>query len=321
MSDAASLTPPIAHGPRSTDDCPVPTDRRSGDTGADPAALADPEALADLVAAGGVVALTGAGISTESGIPDYRGPNGAYSRGHKPMTLQDFTRDPEARRRYWARSFVGWRRFAAAQPNDGHRALAELEQRGLLEGVITQNVDGLHQRAGSRRVIDLHGRLEQIRCLACESRFPRDAVHAQLREANPGWQPSAVHANPDGDVELRDSDLVGFEGVDCARCSGPLKPDVVYFGESVPPERVAEATAMVLAASALLVLGTSLSVYSGRRFTRAAASAGIPVAVVNQGPTRADEEATIKLDAPLGPVLSALLATVDTSRSRHRSPA
>ncbi len=276
-------------------------------------------ALIDLVAAGGVVALTGAGISTESGIPDYRGPNGAYSRGHQPMTLQDFTRDPEARRRYWARSFVGWQRFAAAQPNEGHRALASLEARGLIRGIITQNVDGLHQAAGSRSVIDLHGRLERIRCLACEARYPRDAIHDQLRTANPGWRPSAGHTNPDGDVDLQESDLTGFVGVECARCSGPLKPDVVYFGESVPAERVAQATALLDGAGALLVLGSSLSVYSGRRFVRAATAARLPVAVVNQGPTRADDEATVRLDAPLGPTLTALVTAVDALAPGQRS--
>ena len=263
-------------------------------------------ALQALVAEGGVAVLTGAGISTDSGIPDYRGPSGATLRRHAPMTFQVFTTDPVARRRYWARGFLGWRQIGDAEPNGGHRALAALERAGLVDGIVTQNVDGLHQRAGSAHVIDLHGRLDRVVCLDCRAIESRLDVHARLAEANRGWAATVTAVNPDGDVDVPEEQLDGFAIVDCARCGGVLKPDVVYFGESVPPERVEASVALVDASRALLVLGSSLHVFSGRRFVMRAARDGRPVAIVNQGPTKGDALATLRIDAPLGPTLDAL---------------
>ena len=262
------------------------------------------DALVDLVGSGGVVVLSGAGISTESGIPDYRGATGAALRRHAPMTHQAFVRDPVARRRYWARSHVGWRIMRTAEPNAGHRAVAALEAAGLVDGVVTQNVDGLHQAAGSRQVIDLHGRLDRVACLSCGTLTSRAEVDDRLGEANREWRTTVLAHNPDGDVDIPEADLDRFTLVDCVACRGPLKPDVVYFGDSVPRERVMESYALVEGARALLVLGSSLHVFSGRRFVVRAAELGIPIAVVNQGPTRADHLASVRVDAPLGSVMT-----------------
>ncbi|WP_405089482.1 NAD-dependent protein deacetylase [Micromonospora sp. NBC_01392] len=266
------------------------------------------EGLARLLACGGVVVLSGAGLSTESGIPDYRGPSGA-ARRHTPMTYQAFTGDPQARRRYWARSHLGWRTIARAAPNDGHRAVARLQQAGLLDGIITQNVDGLHTAAGATGVIELHGRLDEVTCLDCGNLTGRDELHRRLTEANPGFDARVAHVNPDGDVELPDEAVAGFRVVDCGVCGGGmLKPDVVFFGETVPAPRVADCFALVEGARAVLVLGSSLTVMSGRRFVLRAAKRGIPVAIVNQGVTRGDGYAAVRLDAPLGATLTALAA-------------
>ncbi|SCF22870.1 NAD-dependent protein deacetylase, SIR2 family [Micromonospora purpureochromogenes] len=264
------------------------------------------DALAGLVAGGGVVVLSGAGLSTESGIPDYRGPSGA-ARRHSPMTYQTFTRDPLARRRYWARSHLGWRMIARAAPNDGHRAVARLQDAGLVDGVITQNVDGLHTAAGSPQVVELHGRLDEVVCLDCGNRTSREELDRRLREANPGFDAAVGTVNPDGDVELADEQVAGFRTVDCTFCgTGMLKPDVVFFGETVPAPRVSHCFAMVGAARLLLVLGSSLTVMSGRRFVLRAAKLGIPVVIANQGPTRGDGYAALTVDAPLGRLLPAL---------------
>ncbi|OAA23862.1 NAD-dependent protein deacetylase, SIR2 family [Frankia sp. EI5c] len=270
--------------------------------------------LRDLVAGGGVAVLTGAGISTGSGIPDYRGPNGSLRR-HTPMTHQQFTRDVHARRRYWARSHLGWRHVAAARPNPGHLALAELEAAGLLAGVVTQNVDGLHRAAGSRRVIDLHGNLARVRCRECGAVSARAELDRRLREANPGFgarisaaSPLGAEVNPDGDVSLADRDIAGFVMVGCPDCGGELEPDVVFFGATVPPERLAAAVALVGSARALLVLGSSLAVMSGYRFVLRAGELGIPVGIVNQGPTRGDARADFTLDGQLSAVLPRLSA-------------
>ncbi|MEH0844636.1 NAD-dependent protein deacetylase [Micromonospora sp. CPCC 205711] len=264
------------------------------------------DALAGLVAGGGVVVLSGAGLSTESGIPDYRGPSGA-ARRHSPMTYQTFTRDPLARRRYWARSHLGWRMIARAAPNDGHRAVARLQSAGLVDGVITQNVDGLHTAAGSPGVVELHGRLDEVVCLDCGNRTSREELDRRLREANPGFDAAAGAVNPDGDVELDDDQVAGFRVVDCTFCGvGMLKPDVVFFGETVPAPRVSRCFAMVGGARLLLVLGSSLTVMSGRRFVLRAAKLDIPVVIANQGPTRGDPYAALTLDAPLGRLLPAL---------------
>ena len=276
-----------------------------------PTATTDPEAaavaLADLVADGGVVVLTGAGLSTESGIPDYRGPSGASQRKHAPMTYQTFTGDPVARHRYWARSHLGWRQIADAHPNAGHRAVAALQRAGHIEGVVTQNVDGLHQAGGATGVVELHGGLDRVVCLHCGDVVSRAEIDERLRTANRDFVAEVLAVNPDGDVDLADSDLDRFVMVECQVCrTGPLKPDVVFFGETVPRDRVDTCFAMVDDARSLLVLGSSLTVMSGYRFVVHAAKRGIPVAVVNQGATRGDARASVRVDAPLGETLTAL---------------
>ncbi len=276
--------------------------------------VGDLDTLADVVAGGDVVVLSGAGLSTESGIPDYRGPRGALRR-HAPMTYQEFTADAASRRRYWARSFIGWPRIAAAVPNAGHRAVAELEQARLVNGIVTQNVDGLHQAGGARTVVDLHGRLDRVVCLVCRAPSSRLQLEHRLREANPDFAAAVAEAmsssaemNPDGDVTLPDHLIERFVPVRCAVCaSDALKPDVVFFGESVPPDRVAVCTALVERAQSLVVLGSSLTVMSGYRFVLMALERDIPVAIVNSGPTRGDGRAVVRIDAPLGPVLTGLV--------------
>jgi len=263
--------------------------------------------LVNLVASGDVVILSGAGLSTESGIPDYRGPSGLARRA-EPMTYQTFVATAAARQRYWARSHLGWRHVARARPNAGHHAVAELERAGLLAGTITQNVDGLHQAAGAQQVIELHGSLSRVLCLGCGERTPRLRLDQRLRAMNSGWAAGAAEITPDGDALLADEDLTGFRVVDCESCGGVLKPDVVFFGENVPRPRVEECYALTAGCAALLVLGSSLAVMSGYRFVRRAAGLGIPVAIINQGPTRGDHLARVLVDAPLGPSLSALAA-------------
>ena len=269
--------------------------------------------LVDVVAAGGVLILSGAGLSTESGIPDYRGPTGLARRA-TPMTYQTFTGSAEARRRYWARSYLGWRHIARAAPNHGHRAVAELGRLGLLAGIITQNVDGLHQAAGASGVTELHGSLHRVTCLSCGQRTPRTDLDRRLAEANAGWDEAAALINPDGDAVLEDAATQTFLVVDCRACRGVLKPDVVFFGENVPPERARACYAMVERASSLVVLGSSLTVMSGLRYVRHAAKLGLPVVIVNQGSTRGDAHATAILDAPLGQVLTALVARIEAQR-------
>jgi NAD-dependent SIR2 family protein deacetylase len=266
------------------------------------------ETLVDAVAAGGVLVLSGAGLSTESGIPDYRGPTGLALRA-TPMTYQTFTGSAAARRRYWARSHLGWRRIAGAVPNRGHHAVAELGRRGLLAGIITQNVDGLHQAAGAPDVTELHGSLHRVTCLSCGQRTSRADLERRLEAANPGWDSvSATTINPDGDAVLVAEATESFQVVECSACQGVLKPDVVFFGENVPPQRAQACYAMVESARALVVLGSSLAVMSGFRYVRHAAKLGRPVVIVNQGPTRGDQHATATLDAPLGGTLTALTA-------------
>jgi NAD-dependent SIR2 family protein deacetylase len=264
--------------------------------------------LRELVHAGRVVVLSGAGLSTDSGIPDYRGPSGRLRRA-APMTYQEFVASAAARRRYWARSYLGWRQIAGARPNDGHHAVARLQQRGLLAGIITQNVDGLHQAAGARDVIELHGGLDVVVCLSCGMRAARASHDARLRAANAGFAAAVLTLNADGDVELRDDELEAFVPVACGYCdSDLLKPDVVFFGENVPAARVAACYTLVESGASLLVLGSSLTVMSGLRFVRRAAALGIPIAIVNLGETRGDALAEVKIEAPLGSVLPALAA-------------
>ena len=288
-----------------------------------PTALADAgtisssmAALTDLLGAGDVVVLSGAGLSTDSGIPDYRGATGSLRR-HTPMTYQTFLRDPRGRHRYWARSFVGWRQIRSALPNAGHVAVADLQAAGLLSGVITQNVDGLHQAAGARDVVELHGGLDRTVCLGCGDVADRAELDERLRAANPHFGPHTDEVNPDGDAELPDDVLDGFVMVGCLACGGgPLKPDVVFFGETVPRDRVERCFDLVEDAGSLLVLGSSLTVMSGYRFVLRAAKRGIPVGIVTVGPTRGDAKADVRLDAPLGAVLPDLVRRLAAPRVR-----
>lgn len=266
-------------------------------------ATTDPEPVAEALRSGRVLVLSGAGMSTESGIPDYRGEGGSLSR-HTPMTYQEFTGSDRARRRYWARSHLGWRTFGGARPNAGHRAVAAFGRRGLLSGVITQNVDGLHQAAGSDGVLELHGGLDRVVCLSCGARSSRHALARRLEEANAGFEPVAAGLNPDGDADLTDDQVGDFRVLPCSECGGVLKPDVVFFGEAVPPRRVEQCRALVGGAGSLLVLGSSLTVMSGLRFVRQAAQAGKPVLIVNRDPTRGDRYAATRIALPLGATLT-----------------
>lgn len=250
--------------------------------------------------------LTGAGCSTGSGIPDYRDEQGAWKRT-PPVTYQAFVGDGITRRRYWARSLVGWPRIAQAQPNAAHRALAALEAQGRCSQLLTQNVDGLHQAAGSRAVIDLHGRLDAVVCLGCGASSSRADVQRRLAEANPAWAGLAAGAAPDGDADLEDRDFATFQVPACDACGGMLKPDVVFFGENVPRTRVDAAMARLAQADGMLVVGSSLMVYSGLRFVHAAVRAQIPVAAVNLGRTRADDLLRFRMAAPCGDALRFLL--------------
>ncbi|MGW3664643.1 NAD-dependent protein deacetylase [Streptomyces sp. NPDC005141] len=277
-----------------------------------PPGTTDLEPVTDALSTGGVLVLSGAGISTESGIPDYRGEGGSLSR-HTPMTYQDFTASAGARRRYWARSHLGWRTFGRARPNDGHRAVAAFGRHGLLSGVITQNVDGLHQAVGSEGVVELHGSLDRVVCLSCGTSSPRRELARRLEEANPGFEPVTAAINPDGDADLTDEQVGDFRVVPCTTCDGILKPDVVFFGETVPPSRVEHCRGLVSEATSLLVLGSSLTVMSGLRFVRQAAQAGKPVLIVNRDPTRGDQHALTRVALPLGAALTIVAERMDIS--------
>jgi NAD-dependent SIR2 family protein deacetylase len=266
-----------------------------------------PELVA-LLAGRRIAVLTGAGISTDSGIPDYRGPGSPPSN---PMTIQQFTSDPLFRQRYWARNHVGWRRMDDTEPNAGHRALATLERAGLVTGLITQNVDLLHTKAGSRTVVNLHGSYARVICLGCGHTMSRAALAEELEALNPGFTERAesiggLAVAPDADAVV--ADTRSFRYLDCPACGGMLKPDIVYFGENVPKDRVAQAYSLVDQASALLVAGSSLTVFSGYRFVRHAAALGMLIAIVNRGPTRGDDLATVKVDGGCSELL-ALLAS------------
>jgi NAD-dependent SIR2 family protein deacetylase len=253
-----------------------------------------------------VTAITGAGVSTESGIPDYRDGDGNWKRS-PPVQYRDFVENEAVRKRYWARSFAGWPMFAAARPSTAHAALARLETAGRIGRIVTQNVDRLHQRAGSRNVIDLHGRLDVVRCLAQGHRFERDAFQQRLRDANPDWGVSPARIAPDGDADLEGIDFGRFNVPACEICGGMLKPDVVFYGESVPRETTAAALEAVESADGVLVAGSSLMVWSSFRLVRAAVARGIEVDAVNRGRTRADELFAFKLDRECGEVLDAVL--------------
>lgn len=265
--------------------------------------------LAALLEERRAVVLSGAGVSTESGIPDYRGPDGRL-RARAPIRYQEFVKDPSARARYWARSAAGWPRFSAARPNAAHLALARLEQMGKVTGVITQNVDGLHQAAGSRAVTELHGSLGRVRCLACGELEARDRIQKRLVSSMVSAPAPAIALAPDGDAELPEG-APSVPVPECRRCGGVLKPDVVFFGESVPRDRLDEAWKRFEAGELLLVVGSSLEVYSGRRFVDRARSRGVPVAVVNLGPTRGDEAARLKVEGRLGEVLPRVVAELE----------
>ncbi len=250
--------------------------------------------------------LTGAGCSTNSGIPDYRDADGSWKRP-QPVTYQAFMGDHATRQRYWARSLVGWRRFGRARPNGAHQALARLETLGKSELLLTQNVDRLHQAAGSAQVIDLHGRLDQVRCMSCEHRMPREELQEQLVRHNLEWAGLDAADAPDGDADLDDRDFSSFSVPPCPHCGGVLKPDVVFFGENVPRDRVDQATRHLGQADALLIVGSSLMVYSGFRFVQAAVQAGKPAVAVNLGRTRADGLLTLKVEQPCAEALAFLL--------------
>jgi len=285
---------------------------------ADPAAPAQGDAdaareiepLRALLAGRRAVALTGAGCSTESGIPDYRGAGRTGPRN--PIQHDAFLRRAEVRRRYWARATLGWGRFQGARPNAAHRALASMEAAGLLTGLITQNVDRLHRQAGSRNVVELHGALADVRCLACGGHEPRAELQARLLAANPGWVGRAGAelvadaqggTRPDGDAELSAETVAAFEVVTCLVCGGALKPEVVFFGGTVPEATLAPAWRLLENAQALLVAGSSLTVYSGFRFVRRAHELSLPIGIVNVGPTRGDALAEARLAAPVGRAL------------------
>jgi NAD-dependent SIR2 family protein deacetylase len=263
--------------------------------------------LVELARGRAVLALTGAGLSTESGIPDYRGPEALARPVRNPIHGPDFVRSEAVRRRYWARSTLGWERMRSAQPNRGHLALAALEERGVVARVVTQNVDRLHHKAGSRRVTELHGALADVACIACGALEDRDALQARLLALNPGWRHGGPLAMaPDGDAELEGDRIEGFVVAPCLACGGVLKPRVVFFGDNVPRPVVEEAFAALEASGLLLVVGSSLAVFSGYRFLRRAVDRGTPVAIVNRGPVRGEELAALKVEASIGDTLEAL---------------
>ncbi|MFZ0834564.1 MAG: NAD-dependent protein deacetylase [Mycobacterium sp.] len=261
-----------------------------------------PELLA-VLAGRRIAVLTGAGISTDSGIPDYRGPDSPPSN---PMTIRQFTSDPVFRQRYWARNHVGWRHMDRTAPNAGHRALAALERAGVVSGVITQNVDLLHTKAGSRAVVNLHGTYAQVVCLECGRTMTRTHLAGLLEALNTDFAADAdgLAVAPDADAVVKDTS--SFRIVDCPACGGMLKPDIVYFGDNVPKYLVEQAYSMIDAADALLVAGSSLTVFSGYRFVRHAAAHGVPISILNRGPTRGDHLATVKVDAGCSPILTLL---------------
>ena len=280
-----------------------------------PATQAELDAAVSALSGRPIAALTGAGFSTDSGLPDYRGPDALPRR---PMTYEQFVGSAEFRRHYWARNHLGWHGMHRSEPNDGHYALAELERSGNVLGVITQNVDRLHQRAGSRRVIDLHGHYDLIRCLACGWTCSRAELDALLLALNPDFldrvrELGDIEIAPDADAVLEST--ADFVAADCPRCGGVLKPDITFFGESVPRERVAQAFELLDAAQALLVAGTSLAVMSGLRFVRHAARRGIPIVIVNRGLTRGDELASVRLNAGVTPALTYLARRLPPTRS------
>jgi len=265
----------------------------------------DVSPLADLLRGRRTLVLTGAGCSTESGIPDYRGPE-TRKRARNPIQHREFVSNAEARQRYWARSTLGWPRFAEARPNEGHRALAKLQASGAVSALLTQNVDRLHQAAGSTGVVELHGALHEARCLQCGAVEPRSELQGRILESNRDFDRQQVELAPDGDAELSRDAIANFIVPACLACGGVLKPDVVFFGDSVPREKVEHSFALLDASDALLVVGSSLAVFSGYRFVLRASERGLPIALVNLGESRGDSHAAIRLDARAGEVLPEL---------------
>lgn len=256
-----------------------------------------------------VFVLTGAGCSTRSGIPDYRDGDGQWKRA-QPVTYQAFIGDPIVNARYWARSFVGWPRVAQARPNPAHHALAAWQAGGAVSALVTQNVDGLHQRAGSAAVIDLHGRLDGVVCLACASSQSRADMQDWLAERNSDWAGLEAATAPDGDADLDGRDFSRFRVPACPHCAGMLKPDVVFFGENVPRPRYLQAQDALRSSDAVLVVGSSLMVYSGYRFVRSAHEAGLPIAIVNRGRTRGDDLAELKIERDVGSALTEAVSAI-----------
>mgnify|MGYP003631740763 CR=1 FL=1 len=273
------------------------------------ALVAELEEIAELLRGRRVAVLSGAGISTDSGIPDYRG-EGTRARTRSPIQFRQFIDDASHRQRYWARSTVGWPRFRDTRANTAHRALAKLEESGAITGLITQNVDRLHHDAGSKRIVELHGALAEVRCLGCQTIVHRDAYQERLLDANPGWATATAAPAPDGDADLEDPRIANFSVPPCESCDGILKPNVVFFGESVPREVVAAAWALYEESDILLVVGSSLAVYSGYRFVRRATQDGKPTVLINIGESRGDDEATIRWSAPLGETLPTLASVL-----------
>ncbi|MEE8600408.1 NAD-dependent protein deacetylase [Euzebya tangerina] len=258
--------------------------------------------------------LSGAGISTDSGIPDYRG-SGVDQRRRPSIRYREFMREPHTRRRYWARSHVGYRWMAAAEPNDGHRAVAALQTEGLVGPVLTQNVDGLHQRAGAEDVVELHGSVDRVICTSCGQLTTRRSFAARLAELNPDFHTRSATIAPDGDADLPDDEVETFRVPPCLNCGGVLKPDVVFFGESMPRVRRDHASALLAESAGLLVLGSSLTVMSGYRLVLQADKAELPIAIVTRGQSRGDHLATVKVDASLSEVLPALARSTDRDRA------
>lgn len=270
-----------------------------------PGASEDVDSLASLLRGRRTVVLTGAGCSTESGIPDYRGP-GTRARARNPIQHREFLHKPEVRARYWARSLLGWPRFASARPNAAHEALAALEREGHVRGLITQNVDRLHHAAGSSRIIELHGALARVRCLDCGGQEARGALQDRLLALNPDFNHQVLELRPDGDAELSSEALQSFRVPACEGCGGTLKPDVVFFGDNVPAPTVAEAFSLLEEGDALMVVGSSLAIYSGYRFLARAAERHVPIAIVNIGECRGVEMADLRVEASAGDVLPRL---------------
>lgn len=267
-----------------------------------------------LLTTGKWLVLTGAGVSASSGVPTYRDKQGVWQR-KPPVTHQQFMQDYQARQRFWSRNMVGWRFMSEAKPNKAHRALAALEQRQALAHLVTQNVDGLHQRAGSRNVLDLHGRIDSVCCMSCSKVVGRDFIQEWLEQENPNFMKISGHIGPDGDADIDDLDYSDLKVPDCQYCGGILKPNAVFFGDSIPKERLAEAESYMQTVEGLVIIGSSLTVFSGYRFCLWAQQQDKPIVILNEGATRADQLAAIKYSGPCAPVLQLWQQEIDRQLS------